>query len=139
VKSLTASLLFLLLACAGTASAQPAVVVAHPELAESDVDEPTLRRIYLGKKTRWNDGTPVVPVMLTDGPVHDWFVEERVGRSVPKFVTFWKQSVFTGRGMPPRAFASEDELLFFVARTPGAIGYVSRDAAADGVKVLDVP
>ncbi|HPF34247.1 hypothetical protein KDK88_01615 [bacterium] len=131
-------LLLLLLACAGAASAQEAVVVAHPGVDAADVDEPTLRRIFLGKKTRWGDGTPVVPVMLEDGPVHEWFVEERVGRSVAKFVTFWKQAVFTGRGMPPRTFATEDELLFYVSRTPGAIGYASRVSPSDGVKVLDV-
>lgn len=131
-------LLLMLTAGAALAVAQPAVVVAHPDLAEDSIDEPTLRRIYLGKKTRWSDGIPVVPVMLKEGRTHAWFVEERVGRSVAKFVTYWKQAVFTGRGMPPRAFDTEDELLFYVSRTPGAVGYASRAAPGDGVKVLDV-
>jgi len=131
-------LLLLLTVGAALAAAQPAVVVAHPDLPEDSIDEPTLRRIYLGKKTRWSDGTPVVPVMLKEGRVHEWFLEERVGRSVAKFVTYWKQAVFTGRGMPPRAFDTEDELIFYVSRTPGAVGYASRASPVDGVKILDV-
>lgn len=137
MKTLPLALILLLL-LAGLAAAQEVVVVAHPDLAVDDVDEATLRRIFLGKKTRWGDGTPVVPVMLKEGRAHAWFVEERLGRTVPKFVTYWKQAVFTGRGVPPRAFDSEDELLFYVSRTPGAVGYARRAGAADGVKVLDV-
>jgi hypothetical protein len=39
-----------------------------------------------------------------------------------------------GKGSMPKSFASEAEIVKYVAKTPGAIGYVSGAAAADGVK-----
>ncbi|MBU1920609.1 hypothetical protein KKG66_07170 [bacterium] len=34
--------------------------------------------------------------------------------------------MFTGEGIPPRAFETEEELRRFVAETPGALGFVER-------------
>ena len=114
------------------------VVVVYPDVPVETVGDQTLERIFLGKKTRWNDDLDVVPVMLKDGPVHDEFVEEHLDRSVSRFVTYWKQALFTGRGVPPRSFATEDELIFFVSRTPGAVGYVSDGTPVDGVRIIAV-
>ncbi len=38
----------------------------------------------------------------------------------------------------PKALAADSEVVAYVARTKGAIGYVSAGAATAGVKVLDV-
>ncbi len=111
------------------------LVVAHPDVPATELDEQTLQRIYLGKKTRWGGGLDVVPVMLKGGLAHQEFVEGVLDRTVARFVTFWKQALFTGRGVPPRSFATEKELLFYVSQTPGAVGYVSADTATPGVKV----
>ncbi len=125
----------LLLTASGAARAEVLVVV-HPDVSEAEIEERTLERIFLGKKTRWDDETPIVPVMLKDGPLHEEFVEEMLDRPVARFVTYWKQAVFTGRGVPPRSFETEDELLFYVSRTPGAVGYASSAGGGDGVRVL---
>lgn len=114
------------------------LVVAHPGVPQTELDEQTLQRIFLGKKTRWNGDLDVVPVMLKGGLAHQEFVEGLLDRTVARFVTFWKQAMFTGRGLPPRSFATETELLFFVAQTPGAVGYVSEGTDTPGVKVIAV-
>jgi len=113
-------------------------VVAHSGVPRSELDEQTLQRIYLGKKTRWNSDLDIVPVMLKSGLAHQEFVEGVLDRTVSRFVTFWKQAMFTGRGVPPRSFDTEEELMFYIARTPGAIGYVSAGAATTGLKVIVV-
>jgi ABC-type phosphate transport system substrate-binding protein len=110
--------------------------VAHASVSETEVDNTTVRRIYLGKKTRWDNRTKIIPVILKDESLHKVFVKEILNRSVSNFENYWKQAVFTGRGIPPRAFDSELDLLQYVSRTPGALGYVSRRTAYPGVKVL---
>ena len=77
-------------------------------------------------------------VMPKDGTVHDRFIEDYLDRSVQRFATYWRQMVFTGKGVPPRSFASEADLVSFVASTPGTVGFASASVDTSGVKVLPV-
>ncbi len=120
----------------GTVTAAELVIIGNPDLPGPRLDAKDLERIYLGKQTRWENDEAIIPVMLKKGPVHDAFVEDFLGRSVHRFVTYWRQMVFTGKGIPPRGFANEQELVTFVAETPGALGYISAETAVAGVKVL---
>ncbi len=131
-------LLWMLLATAPVAADDhPDVkMIAHPDVPDAACSEKNAQRIFLGKKTSWEGGLAIVPVMLKDGETHEAFVEDLLDRSVAKFEIYWKQAVFTGRGIPPRAFDDEAELMAYVADTPGAVGYVSRDAELRGVKEM---
>lgn len=114
------------------------VVIANPDLSVDSIESKDLERIYLGKKTRWEDGTSIVTVMLKGGTVHDEFIEDYVDRSVQRFATYWRQMVFTGKGVPPRSFVLETDLVAFVAKTPGSLGFASVGTDMAGVKVLKV-
>lgn len=134
----TGMILVLVLASALSApvAAADLVIIANPEIQESTLDNKDVQRIFLGKKTRWDDDTTIVPVMLKSGPPHDEFIERYVDRSVQRFVTYWRQMVFTGKGIPPKLFVSEADLVDFVAATPGAVGCASAAADVSGVKIL---
>lgn len=142
MRTWLSAILVALLCAGGTASTRAQepeasyVLIAHLGVPTDRCDEKTVRRIFLGKKTRWEDGETVVPVMLRSGALHADFVEDLLDRTAARFETYWKQAVFTGRGIPPRAFDDERELLAYVAATPGAVGYVSRDTPRTGVKVI---
>jgi len=114
------------------------LMVVHPDVSVDAIEDEDLRRMYLGKMSRWKGGARVVPVMLKDGPNHELFVEEVMARTVSSFVNYWKQAVFTGRGIPPRSFETESELVFYVSQTPGAVGYVGTDTPLPGVKVITI-
>lgn len=114
------------------------VIIAHPAVAADRLERRELERIYLGKTSRWADGVAVAPAMLKEGPVHAEFVADCLDRPVHRFVTYWRQMVFTGKGVPPAGFDREQELVAYVAATPGAVGYArpGTAAAAAGVKIL---
>lgn len=114
------------------------VVIANPDISLESIKSKDLQRIYLGKKTMWDDGTSIVTVMPKDGTVHDRFIEDYLDRSVQRFATYWRQMVFTGKGVPPRSFVQEIDLVSFVASTPGSLGFASAGADMSGVKVLTV-
>ena len=138
-RFITGALLLMLVLAAAPSAADnhPNVkLIAHPDVPDIACSEKNALRIFLGKKTRWEGGMRVVPVMLRDGDVHEEFVEELLDRSVAKFEIYWKQAVFTGKGIPPRTFESEQDLMAFVAATPGAVGYVAKDVSLLGVKEL---
>jgi len=48
----------------------------------------------------------------------------------------WARQIFTGGAKPPKEMASDDEILKFVASTPGAIAYVDSSKVNKSVKVV---
>ena len=127
------------LPCPGEATAADDLqVIVNPGNSLGALDSKELQRIYLGKKTRWEDGTTIVTVMPKEGAVYDRFIEDYLDRSVQRFATYWRQMVFTGKGVPPRSFVEETDLVDFVARTPGAVGFTSASAVTPEVRVIPV-
>jgi len=126
----------LVLVCA--ARAQDVTIVANPNVHASRMSPTQLRDIFIGTRTRLEDGTRVVPVLLKGGPAHEVFLRNHVGDNPEEFRTRWRKAVFTGQGAMPKEFRTEKELLDYVENTPGAIGYVSRIEEKRVVKVLNV-
>jgi ABC-type phosphate transport system substrate-binding protein len=112
------------------------VIVANRSVAASQISEAQLREIFTGARSRSNDGTRTVPVLLRGGPAHEVFLHNYVRDNPEQFRTRWRKAVFTGQGSMPKEFGSEGELLDYVEATPGAIGYVSRINEKTSVKVL---
>ncbi len=99
-----------------------------------------MKAIFLGKKTKWANKGKVVPSTLKKGAVNKSFLKKYVKKSPAQFKTYWKKQVFTGKGKAPKSFKTEKALIAYVAKTKGAVGYVSKKAAegAAGVKILEV-
>jgi len=100
-------------------------ILANPGVPDKSLEKESIERIYLGKKSQWSNGSRIIPVVLKSGSTHSAFVKKYLDRDASQFSTYWKQAVFTGRGMPPKSFDTEAELVEFVSETPGAIGYTS--------------
>jgi hypothetical protein len=96
-----------------------------------------VKEIFLGAKDSVS-GTAVVPVLASGGPTHEAFLKTYVGKSDQALRNHFKSLVFTGKGSMPKSFASDAEVLKYVASTKGAIGYVSAGADLAGVKKIQV-
>ncbi len=130
--------LLLFMTTATSSVAAKVVMIANEENSEDVIDHSEVERIYLGKMTHWSDDSAIVPVMLKNGDLHEAFLDEYLDRTAHRFVSYWRQMVFTGKGMPPKSFAGPAELVTFVASHPGAIGYVSADTPLAAVKILTI-
>jgi len=128
----------------GGEAAPALVVVAHPGVSAPRLDRAEVRRIWLLRRRFWADGTRIIPVNLpAASPVRDAFSRAMLGRSARDLADYWNDLYFHGTAPPP-VVPSERAALLFVARTRGAVGYVTRpawDAALAGpdspqVKVL---
>lgn len=121
-----------------TATAGGVLVIANKNVPVDDLNRSEISDIYLGSKTKWENGDKIRVVMLKKGPVHEAFSQNIVGTTPAKLKNFWKKVVFTGTGTPPKIFRKESDLLEFVARTKGSVGYVDASASHDGVKVISI-
>ena len=102
------------------------------------VSKKELKKILLGKSKKWDNGDKVIIVTLESGDVHDAFLKSYAKKTSKQFTNYWRKMVFSGKGKMPKSFASEAELISFVAANSGAIGYIGSGTAHDGTKELKV-
>jgi ABC-type phosphate transport system substrate-binding protein len=115
-------------------------VVVNTESKLAKISDDDLARIFLGKKTLWEDsGTRVQPALLEEElPGAQNFLEGALKKSVSQYRAYWKRLLFSGGGSAPRTFKNSTQVIDFVARQPGAIGIVESGAADARVKVVEV-
>lgn len=114
-------------------------VIVSPSNSTASVTRSFVVDAFLKKITSWPGGEPIRPVDLRrDSPVRQRFSSDLLGRSLAAVRSYWQHLIFSGRGLPPPEVESDDEVVRFVLRQPGAIGYVSEGATLRGAKVLVV-
>ena len=114
------------------------VVIANPNVTVTGVSKTELRDIFTGASTSLKGDVQVTPVLLKQGAVQDEFLSLYIGKSDTGFRAGWRSILFSGQGVLPKTLDSEAAVVEYVARTPGAIGYIGRSAPHEGVKVLAV-
>jgi ABC-type phosphate transport system substrate-binding protein len=114
-------------------------VIVHPSVRGSTIPRATLSAIFLKQARKWGDGTAVVPVdQSLRSPVRESFCREVLGQQVEAMNVYWLRLVAQGV-MPPMVKSSNEEILSFVASTPGSIGYVSTDTPLpDSVRAIAI-
>jgi TonB family protein len=113
-------------------------VVANSSVKADAISADDLKRIYLEEKNSLGDGTHVEPVLKRSGAVHDAFLKEFLDINDEALQTYYRTLVFTGRGSMPRIFGSDAEIVAYIARTKGAIGYLGVETNTKGVKTLTI-
>ncbi len=111
-------------------------VIANPSVSASSVSADDLKDVFLENKDSLG-GSHVDPVLEKGGPAHEAFLKV-MGKSDSALQTYYRSLVFSGKGSMPKTLSSDAEVAAWVAKTKGAVGYVSADASAPGTKTLDV-
>lgn len=97
-----------------------------------------LKKIFLGKRAMWPDDKPIILVAMKEGDIHKKFLELVVSMNNMQFETYWKKAQFTGTGVAPQVFDSEEDVKKFIAEHPEAIGYISQAALDESVKRIPI-
>jgi ABC-type phosphate transport system substrate-binding protein len=111
-------------------------VIVHP--SNNDVlNKPTISRLFLNKAKTFPSGSPVTPLALSEGnPSTNEFNGKVLNKTSAQLTAFWAKLVFTGKGQPPKALASDSDVVAAVANDPSAIAYVDASAVNDSVRVV---
>ncbi len=109
-------------------------VIANASLKNVDAD--TVRRIYTGRTIEL-DGQVLRPVNLSPGQaLRTRFLRALLQQQDDDYVAYWTVRRYIGKGTPPRDLATSAEVIDYVTRTPGAIGYVDSADLRPGLSVL---
>ncbi len=105
------------------------IVIAHP-----DVDLPAgeIKDVYIGEK-QFAGAVKLVPV--DNALAQDEFLRHALAMDPIKYNATWTKKGFRDGLNPPAVKSSDVEVIEFVKRTPGAIGYVT-SAPQAGVTVI---
>ncbi len=133
-----------ILLLAAAALATPAVaeetfkVVVNASNGVTTLTRQQVSQLFLKKSTRWPSGQTVQAVEPSNERIRAAFCKEVHGKSLNAVRAYWNQLIFAGREVPPLEKSDDEAVVSFVRSTPGAIGFVSIDAATPGVKVVAV-
>lgn len=117
------------------------VVVVHPSVAGASIRRPDLAALFLKTATRWGDRSPAVPVDQSGtSAVRKAFCDSVLGMPVAAALQYWQKQMFGGSPLrPPAVKGSDAEVIEFVEKTEGAVGYVSKAASLPaGVRAVVV-
>ena len=128
------------------ATAAPAAdefgVIVHASVAGTSIKRSALAAVFLKQAQRWSSGGGLaVPVDQSGtSPVRKAFSEAVIQRPVTQVVQYWQKQMFSStRLIPPPVKSTDAEVIAFVAKNAGAVGYVgSATPLPPEVKKLEV-
>jgi len=104
------------------------VVYFGNEVGMTSMTNAKIQRVFTGKETLWKNGKTVVICLPGTKSAKAQEVYTKVyNKSVKEVQKFWLSLVFQGRAKSPVFFDSEQEMVDYVKRTPGAIGVFTAD------------
>lgn len=100
-------------------------VIVHPAVEGAQIPRAVLSSLFLLEIRRWGDGQEVRPVDRSiRSTVRTAFTREVLSMPVDGLQRYWNARIMKGM-MPPPVRETDGDVVEFVARTKGAIGYVS--------------
>lgn len=114
-------------------------LIIHPSNSARAVDKSFLSDAFLKKVTRWPSGETIRPLdQRSDTAVRRSFTRRFLKRTVAAVRSYWQQRIFSGRDVPPPELDSDESVIAYVERTPGAVGYVTSGAKLGSSRELQV-
>ncbi len=110
------------------ANAADVVIITHPATTISAGD---VKDIFLGEK-QFSGGTKLIPV--DNASMQDSFLTKYLDMTKSKYSSSWTKKSFRDGLTPPAIKSGDAEVIDYIKRTPGSVGYVS--SAPSGVNVV---
>lgn len=100
-------------------------VIVNHQVKGSQISRGALSSIFLKRAPKWGDGSAIVPVdQSVRSDVRKTFSGDVLSQGIVEVQLYWQRRMSVGI-VPPPVKPTDDEVVAFVASTPGAIGYVS--------------
>jgi len=136
------ALVVVLLGAAAAASAQDAAykVIVNASNPTATAKRAAIAQLFMSRSVSWAWGPGADPVdQSMTSPIRDAFSREVLGMPLAAVQNYWRKRLLDTHEVPPLVKASDAEVIGYVAKNPGAVGYVA--AATDlppAVKALKI-
>ncbi len=113
-------------------------IITHPSVDVNTLSKSSLKSIYTGVTVKWNNGQQIKLTTLEIEDVHQEFARKYTNKSPAQFRSYWIKQVFSGKGVLPKNFKTEKDLIDYVSNTEGAIGYISSKSNSKTIKFIRI-
>ncbi|MGB3623540.1 MAG: phosphate ABC transporter substrate-binding protein [Ketobacter sp.] len=123
------------LIAAGFASAE-VVVVVNSASAVQQASASEIQQVYLGKR---NDigGASLTPVDVSEGSeIRTIFYDKVIDKDPAQLNAYWSRLIFTGKGIPPKQYFDEAEVVEVILENEDSIGYIDAAGVTEGLRVI---
>ncbi len=115
------------------------VTIVHAGEGRTQIERKTLRAAFGMTLQVWPDGRSITVFVLSDdNPLHQQFCRKVLGVLPYTLRRNWDRLLFSGAAQAPIALQTSQEMLYRVATTPGAIGYIEKELSNDSVSIIEV-
>jgi len=113
------------------------VVIVNKENPINEVKIDEVSDIFLKKIKKWKGNNVIMPINLTSiSKLREKFSKKIHSKSINQIKSYWQQSIFSGKGVPPIEFDSEEEVINYISKNKYAIGYISADNKSNIIKEI---
>lgn len=110
-------------------------VIVNLQTRVTQMSAVEMETMFTRTQTRWDDGTPIVPINMPPGSETRIAFDRAVLRLDPSSVgRFWIDRRIRGLGLPPRHLGEPSSIVRVVEKLRGAIAYVPEELA-NGARV----
>ncbi len=116
-------------------------VIVHTNNPNSKLSKKVIFELFRKRIKKWKNGKKALPVdLVEDSDVRKNFSKEIHGKKVAAIKAYWQKQIFSGRNVPPPEKKTEKEVLEYVHKNEGAIGYIAMSTSIKNfsVKVLKI-
>jgi len=112
--------------------------IANPSVKVAELTTEELKRVFLIKTNSLRDGSHVEPVIGQGSPAYEIFLKQYLGKNDSALTTYYLSLVFTGKALMPKLLASDAEVIAYVTKTKGTVGYVIASANTPGLRSMAI-
>jgi ABC-type phosphate transport system substrate-binding protein len=113
------------------------MVITHMSVPVSELDADELAAIFRLSKQHWGNGQRIVPFNYAPHTELRASFDRHVLQMEPTRISrYWLDRMIRGESEAPRKVSTPDLMAKVIAKLPGSIGYVPRDAINKDVRVV---
>ena len=115
-------------------------VIVNASNPSATVKRDVIAQLFMSRRVTWAHGPAGDPVdQSMTSPIRDAFSREILGMPLPAVQNYWRKRMLQTREFPPLVKADDSEVIGYVGKNPGAVGYVGASVELPaGVKALKI-
>lgn len=103
-------------------------IIINKDNPLKSLSQQQIRNIFLGNTNAWDNGIFIqIADYSANSDLRNNFSSNFLNLSPRKVSMIWIKVTLSGKSIPPKIFDSESEVVKFVNKTKGAIGYISSE------------
>ena len=112
-------------------------IIANKNVPVDSYTKSEIKDIFLGKIRKYPDKSDIIIYLLWK-PDQEEFLHKFIHRSADQYHRYWLNQLFIGEANYPIKFRHSEKLMEYVAKTPGAIGFINEKLNTESVKIITV-